>query len=182
MTFSLAQHEVNLRIAREGRREWVRQWLLASCAKLMQDHEGNLRFWGSTSAPPWCLYCSSRHWGPEREPCMVVARREKSGSSSGNSSAVALPGKVLIAFANVLEFLSMTSWPDGAPRTVGTLTLTTEEGLWKVTLKDRDSQGVAFVTAETPDVLLKALDQGIASGKLEWRNDKFQGGNGKRRS
>lgn len=113
---------------------------------------------------------------------MVVARREKSGSSSGNSSAVALPGKVLIAFANVLEFLSMTSWPDGAPRTVGTLTLTTEEGLWKVTLKDRDSQGVAFVTAETPDVLLKALDQGIASGKLEWRNDKFQGGNGKRRS
>lgn len=112
---------------------------------------------------------------------MAIARREKTGGSSGSSSEPALAGKVLTGYPNVLEFLSMLSWPGGDPRIVGTLTITTEGGKWKATLKDRDSCGVCFVTAATPDALLKDLDKGIESGNLEWRDDKFQGGNGKRR-
>lgn len=94
---------------------------------------------------------------------------------------MATPGKVLAGFANLLEFLSMRTWPDGSLRLTGTITLSTEGSSWKATLKDRDSAGVAFVTADTPDSLLKALDKGIEAGTLEWRDDKFQGGSGKRR-
>lgn len=113
---------------------------------------------------------------------MPIVKRERVEGSFGSLSAEAPVSKGLIPYASVWEFLSMRSWPDGSPRLVGTLTLLTEANLWKCTLKDRDSNGVAFVSAQTLDALLTALNKGIETGALEWREDRFQGGNGKRRT
>lgn len=157
-------------------------WDIAStCKGFMVDSSGNLWMIGDHSKGRWCVSCRRVHQSWEREVCMPVARRVSSSGSSGTGSAVATPGKVLAGFANLLEFLSMRTWPDGSLRLTGTITLSTEGSSWKATLKDRDSAGVAFVTADTPDSLLKALDKGIEAGTLEWRDDKFQGGSGKRR-
>lgn len=113
---------------------------------------------------------------------MPIVRREKSSPASGSPSAPVQPGKLLMPFADLVEFLSMRNWPDGSVRVTGTLTLSMEGGIWKAVLKDRDSAGVAFVSAETPDALLKAIDKGLGANSLEWRDDKFQGGTGKRRT
>lgn len=112
---------------------------------------------------------------------MPLQKPQIAGSSSGVSSLPVERGKVLIAFASVLDFLSTKSWPDGSVRVTGTITLSMENSLWKACVKCRDSGGVAFVSAETPDGLLKALDKGLEANNLEWRNDRFQEGNGKRR-
>jgi hypothetical protein len=174
--------EMDLRTARRARQAELKRALVASGDVAQDPTTGHVYLWGWTCPPPFCVRCCERHWRTKELTCMVLARREKREGSSGNSFEPAAPGKVLSGFPNVLEFLSMTSWPDGAPRIVGTLTITSEAGSWKCTVKDRDSLGVAFVTAETPDALLKALEAGLGTGKLEWRDDKFQGGNGKRRA
>lgn len=164
----------------DKRRALVRQWLLAKCGELRGIGQEPITFLGDTCRVPWCIRCGSRHWPTREVTCVALAKREKNATSSGGSSLPAAPGKVLSGFANVLDFLSMRSWPDGSPRLTGTITLSTEGASWKACVKCPNSASVAFVTAETPDGLLKALDRGLESDTLEWREDRFQGGSGKR--
>lgn len=167
--------------ASKFRSDLVKWDAVATCRGLMLDSSGKLWSIGAHSKGRWCESCCTAHQSWEKERCMPIARRPKSTGNSGSESPPAMTGKVLTGFANVLEFLSMRIWPDGSRRETGTLTLSVEGDVWKATLKDRDSAGVAFVTARTPDDLLKAMDKGLEAGSLEWRDDKFQGGSGKRR-
>ncbi len=165
----------------ELRRQMVRSWLLRRFQDLREVPGGGLTWLGAFSRPPFCLRCSERHWPTRELTCVPLQKPSIAGISSGGSSLPVERGKVLIGFASVLDFLSTRSWPDGSPRVTGTITLSMESCLWKACVKCRDTGGVAFVSAETPDLLLKAVDKGLDTNTLEWRNDRFQEGNGKRR-
>lgn len=124
----------------------------------------------------WCIYCKAEHIAGGSHPCMALARGKKLEDSSSASSGQALPGKVLTAYANVLEFLSMTSWPDGPKRMTGSLRLSVEGSQWKAVVSDAENARVAFVTGDTPDALLKSLDRGLEADTLDWRADKYAQG------
>jgi len=80
----------------------------------------------------------------------------------------------------LVEFLSLLAWEDGKPRTPGSVILFSEEGVWKACVNDKDAALVAFVSARSPEGLLCAINDGLASGGLDWRKGR-QSGSGKSR-
>lgn len=69
--------------------------------------------------------------------------------------------------------LSLTSWK-GEKRQPATLILFAEDGRYKVTLNDRQSQRVSFVTLDTTEGMLEYIDRLLADDGLEWRKAKGQ--------
>lgn len=69
--------------------------------------------------------------------------------------------------------LSLTSWK-GEKRQPATLILFAEDGRYKVTVNDRQSARVAFVTLDTTEGMLEYLDRLLADDGLEWRKSKGQ--------
>lgn len=92
-------------------------------------------------------------------------------SSSGPATSCPWSGK----YPTVVEFLSTSLWPDGAKRETGTITLLCDSGLAKAALNDRDANVSAFLSAESWTALFKALEEGLAGGRLEWRAKKEYG-------
>lgn len=72
-------------------------------------------------------------------------------------------------YPTVVEFLSMCQWPEGAKRETGTITLLCDSGLAKAAINDRDAGVSAFLSAESWTGLFKALEEGLSTGRLEWR-------------
>jgi len=69
----------------------------------------------------------------------------------------------------VLEFLGCNMWPDQTPREPGTITLFIEGHRWKAGVNDRDGEFSAYLSAETFQGLLEALERGLDQDKLDWR-------------
>lgn len=67
------------------------------------------------------------------------------------------------------EHLCCGQWEDGKARTPSTLLLFCEEGLWKACLNNRAEGLVAFVTAPDQAGLMKAVEEGLEAGTLDWR-------------
>ena len=67
------------------------------------------------------------------------------------------------------EFLSLTEWEPGVPRERGTFTVFFEDGSFKASLSDRDSEQVAFVSKKTFQGILDALEGGLVKDTLDWR-------------
>lgn len=99
----------------------------------------------------------------------VLAGRAVSGGSWSES------------FPGLVEFLAVSTWPDGSPRVPGSLVLFTDDAAWKGCLSDKDQDLVAFVTAPSPSEVLVALEEGLLLDKLDWRPNKSTKGS-KRRS
>jgi hypothetical protein len=94
---------------------------------------------------------------------------------SGNGS-VSLPvssqSTYLSVFSGLLEFLSSVSWTDGSPRVRGTLSLTVTGGRWSARLKDPNRKGYCYLTGETVDGVLEAVEEGLSNDTLDWREDR----------
>jgi len=69
--------------------------------------------------------------------------------------------------------LTLTSWK-GDKRTPATLILFAEDGRYKVTVNDRQSARVAFVTLDSTEGMLEYLESLLADDGLEWRKAKGQ--------
>lgn len=67
--------------------------------------------------------------------------------------------------------LCETAWDDGKPRKTDTLLLFVENGRWKAHLHDRDGKRGAFVTGESWEEVLEAVNRAIQLSSLEWRRD-----------
>lgn len=100
-----------------------------------------------------------------------MALQRFAGGAAGPSSSSRPPTCCpwLGKFPTVVEFLSMSLWPDGARRETGTITLLCESGQWKAALNDRDANVSAFVSGETMTALFKAIEEGLTEGRLDWR-------------
>lgn len=94
-------------------------------------------------------------------------------SKSGPGGIPPVPrGEWAASFPSVWEFLSCPEWADGATRVPGSITLFSEDGMWKACLNDKDGQLVAFVSGKSPEAMLEAMEAGLESGALDWRKSR----------
>jgi hypothetical protein len=96
--------------------------------------------------------------------------------SVGGSAAVGLgkgatDDQFSLRFQTLHDFLTETVWDDGKPRKPGNFLLFTDGGRWKACVHDKDARTAAFVTADSVDGLLRALEDGLSEGTLDWRKD-----------
>lgn len=103
-------------------------------------------------------------------------------SSSGSLSGTPCTGTIFESFPTLWEFLTLSAWPDATSRKLGTIIVFVEGDRWKACLKDPNGPRVAFVTGKDIDSLFLAVDAGLDAGDLDWRQDRPQGGPGKKLS
>jgi len=108
-----------------------------------------------------------------------MARFVKRAAAAGGPS----PGprldhdsKMAVKFPALWEFLTLTSWGDDQPRAPGSLTLFLGESGLQACVADKDGGRVAFVSADSLELLLQSVEGGLAVDKLDWRKPREQGG------
>ena len=102
----------------------------------------------------------------------MAMSRLKSLGGPNNVGKTAVDEKLYGLYPELHEFLTETSWDDGKPRKTGTLLIMADNGWWKAFVHDRDGRCGAFVTAGTVDLLMSAVEAGLAAGDLDMRPDK----------
>lgn len=110
------------------------------------------------------------------ESCMPLKKPLANNSSGRSSVSLTSAGTTLQAFPTLLEFLVLSTWEDGSPRTPGTLLLFVDGSQWKACLKDKTGPRVCFVTGNDLDTLLLSVEEGLRLDNLDWRADRPQGG------
>lgn len=103
---------------------------------------------------------------------MPLKKPEAAGHNGSVLRPVSSLSTYLPVFSVILEFLSSASWPDGSRREPGTLTLTVTGGRWSARVKCPAGKRYAYVTGSTVDEVLEALEKGLASDDLDWREDR----------
>jgi len=76
------------------------------------------------------------------------------------------------SLGSLVEFLSSSSYDDGSPRKPGTVMVMWEDGAWKAWLHEREMSATAFLSASTPDGLLKVVNDALAADRVPWRPDR----------
>lgn len=101
----------------------------------------------------------------------------KKHQASGESSKHASPEDVafLKRFPALHEYLTATSYPDGSARQTASLSVFSEDGLWKACLNERDTGMVLFVAESHYDDLLTALELLLQEERPPWRPSKHKG-------
>lgn len=98
----------------------------------------------------------------------VLRRRDQSpASSSAGASLEACP--LAVSYAAVVEHLSATTYPDGSRRVGSTLMVFIDSGTVKACLNDRDQGLAAWVSSGSLTGVLEALERGLVSDSLDWR-------------
>lgn len=168
---------------------WVSRFVVYSCPAC-----GKVRGWylaGMGHNPhgsepwEWCGECYSNlqgrsnrrgHLGyraPRRkvETCMPLKKPIVNSSAGGGMPPASWRASSLASWPSLMEFLSSTSLEGGGKRRTGTLLISTGQGIWTGKLKDFDSDVYAFVTSETLDGLLDALERVCSTGEADWRKE-----------
>ena len=80
--------------------------------------------------------------------------------------------KLSATYPCLLAHLTDPTWDDGEARTVSTLLLFTENGRWKVCLKDRNANASLWASGEALSEAMAAIEACLALGTGEWRSSK----------
>jgi len=72
----------------------------------------------------------------------------------------------------LVEYLTLDRFDDGSRRETASITLFAGEGMLKACFNDRANRRMAFVSGSSPSALLGALERGLSSDSLEWREVK----------
>jgi len=78
------------------------------------------------------------------------------------------------------EYMCLDRWEDGSVRETATLLLFVERGRLTCCVTDRDGNRVAFISHTELQSLLEAVEDGLRSNSLDWRERK--GGGPKKRN
>lgn len=73
---------------------------------------------------------------------------------------------------HIHDHLTEQVWEDGKRRMTSTLLIFCEGGMWKARLNDRAVKISAWVSGESWEALLEAIERGLAAESLEWRADR----------
>lgn len=106
----------------------------------------------------------------------VLRRRSPGGGPSPGGDSVATDPDMAASHPCLWEFLTLSAWDDGVPRTTGTLLVFCDAGRLKACLTDRDASESAFVSASSWASLLSLLEGGLQEQSLDWRAKQQQGG------
>jgi hypothetical protein len=100
----------------------------------------------------------------------MALKREAENRERRTRQAAA--GDTLAGCPTLVEYLTATTWDDGQERPTATLLLFTEDGVWKCCLNDRANSRSAWVSGDTPEGCITALEEGLSLGDLPWRRSK----------
>lgn len=92
-----------------------------------------------------------------------------SGVRKDNGDYQATDMKMVDLFPTLMELMTHTPLVAGKRRTVSTLTALAEDGVWKLGLRDRDHQVSLWVSGETFEAALTALERNLTSVRVDWR-------------
>lgn len=100
---------------------------------------------------------------------MPISKPSGSGGGGGRSAAP-LGGWLKELTPTLLEYLSETQYDDGSPRQTATLTVFVETGVVKLCLNDRDLGRTAWVTSDSLENAIAAMEGRLADGSADWRS------------
>jgi hypothetical protein len=134
-----------------------------------------------THVLPWlpaavvrCANCSMGGCLSERSvsmcPIPTKETREKLATSCGLSSR---PTKTWESFPELWAFLTCEQSPDGGQRQGGKLSLSFEQGLWKLVLTDVHTSLYACLTGEDPDGLVLMAEARLGESSVPWRKSSY---------
>ncbi len=123
----------------------------------------------------WRQGCNDRPHGVKP---VAIQRRDNAGPPDC-SGAVAGDGDSPFGdYPDLVDFLCMSKWPDGAPRETGTAMIFCEDLKWKVWLHDRDGKASCFVSANSLGGALGAAEGAVSGQTGDWRPDRKKGSRG----
>lgn len=133
--------------------------------------------WGSAR---WkaCGYPFNALWYREAL-YMALARRAEAKSSAG----VPTPSEeteFVTHFPTVWEYLTETTFTDGSKRLTSSLNIFFQDGVCKVSLRDKEAGEILWVSADGPLGALKVMEGKLVSGEADWRKDTYAGGSKKK--
>lgn len=99
---------------------------------------------------------------------MVKKRLQESGEFIDLASPSSA-GSWQTRYPELWGFLWDLQFDDGSQRTPGSLVIFRDALRIKACLSDKDADLVTFVTADSPDGLLEALERGLSEDILDWR-------------
>lgn len=103
-----------------------------------------------------------------REKAMAIKRREEA-RTGGPAQAVVGDCPLRLELAHLWEFLCLTVYDDGSPRTEGTMLVTASDGRVRVWLNDKDAELSCWVSGSTLLDALETANEGLGGDCLEWR-------------
>lgn len=106
---------------------------------------------------------------------VVAAVGSPGGGGPGVSDAKSWP--------TLVEYLTMTSYPDGQPRVPSALVIVADSNGWKGCLSDKDNERSLWKTSDTLEGLLLSLEEAAATDDpSQWRQSSAGKFKGKKRS
>jgi hypothetical protein len=180
VSMSYFRRVVKRRPARLTDSEWLEVW---ERGKLPREH---FRPRDGCGDPParidriLCWWCRDFHSPDEVAACMALPRPVVANGQDLHSTLSAKIPPWLSQFPELWEFLSRPSYKDGAPRTVGKITLGLSSDGIQVTLTDPSSS--AYCSRHYPSLedALLALEVGLSENSLTWRASGPQRGKSRR--
>lgn len=120
-----------------------------------------------------CWWCRNFHSPAEVEGCMALPEKRAANGSSTSSTSNALEKGLLEQYAELWEFLTATSYPDGRKRQTGRLTVSFDAGLLGLLLTDEETGQYAFLNGRNVTTLLEEAELRLSDGSLSWRVSRY---------
>lgn len=102
---------------------------------------------------------------------MVFELRPRGPVSAGVPLVDRSPESLLGARQALGMHLLEEHWADGKPRKTSTLLLFLHEGRLKGCIRDRNTDETAWVSSDSLEGILDALEVGLQEGALDWRRE-----------
>jgi len=100
----------------------------------------------------------------------MALQKPKPGENYGPQSPPFRDDKFAADYPNLTEYLFTDRWQDGSVRVTSTLSVFSDNGCIKFVLNDRDNNRSAFFSEETWMDTLVAIEQALASGRVDWKS------------
>jgi len=100
----------------------------------------------------------------------MLKRRSEVPDREAPPTLAQLAPEVSAELPELVQFIACSIWPsDGSPRRTGTLLVCVGDGRWRACLNDRAQGLAAWLSHDTLEGLLVALEDSLREDRLEWR-------------
>lgn len=119
------------------------------------------------------FYCPYFKYKTHSQKEVIVAKyikRATDAAKGKSASSVPKDAEFSKRYPAMWEHMTERFWEPGKPRETATVTIFTEADEIKGVFNDKANHRTAFVSADTFQGLLEALEQGLQEDSLDWRN------------
>lgn len=128
---------------------------------------------------PPCMACIAVWCNPKVQHVLALRRHTRAiimgmkkptaGKGKTGQAGSCPDAKLMKAYPTLVEYLVTVKWDDGSARERSTVTLFIEDGSVKLALNDRDLSRSLYVTADSLDEALGALEEALKDDSADWR-------------